>query len=126
MRWTNREWAEPPAGAGVSTRGARPAPGRTTPPDSGAVAGPALIIPATSSSFMNDLPPHPPRLLKAYAACAKWSLWLLAAFWLLLALAWGALHGWIVPRISEWRPALEAQATRALGVPVRIGAVRAH
>jgi hypothetical protein len=64
---------------------------------------------------MNDSPPHPPRLLKAYAACAKWSLWLLAAFWLLLALAWGALHGWIVPRISEWRPMLEAQATRALG-----------
>jgi uncharacterized protein (TIGR02099 family) len=75
---------------------------------------------------MNDSPPHPPRLLKAYAACAKWSLWLLAAFWLLLALAWGALHGWIVPRISEWRPMLEAQATRALGVPVRIGAVSAR
>jgi uncharacterized protein (TIGR02099 family) len=75
---------------------------------------------------MNDSPPLPPRLLKAYATCAKWALWLLAAFWLLLALAWGALHGWIVPRISEWRPMLEAQATRAIGVPVRIGAVSAR
>ncbi|RYY75946.1 MAG: TIGR02099 family protein, partial [Comamonadaceae bacterium] len=75
---------------------------------------------------MNGSPPHPPRLLKAYAACAKGALWLLAAFWLLLALAWGALHGWIVPRISEWRPTLEAQATRALGVPVRIGSVSAR
>jgi uncharacterized protein (TIGR02099 family) len=74
---------------------------------------------------MNDSPPFPSRLLKVYAACAKWSLWLLAALWLLLALAWGALHLWIVPRIGEWRPALEERATRVLGVPVRIGSVTA-
>lgn len=74
---------------------------------------------------MNDSPPLPSGLLKVYAACAKWSLWLLAAAWLLLALGWGALHAWIVPRIGEWRPALEAQATRALGVPVRIGSISA-
>ena len=39
------------------------------------------------------------------------------------ALAWGALHGWIVPRVDEWRPTLEREASRVLGVPVRIGAV---
>ena len=75
---------------------------------------------------MNDSPPLPSGLLKVFAACAKWSLWLLAAAWLLLALAWGALHGWIVPRIGEFRPALEQHASRALGVPVRIGAVSAQ
>ncbi|WBY00126.1 YhdP family protein [Ramlibacter tataouinensis] len=74
---------------------------------------------------MNDSLPLPSGLLKVYAACAKWSLWLLAAAWLLLALGWGALHAWIVPRIGELRPQLEAQASRALGVPVRIGALSA-
>jgi len=55
--------------------------------------------------------------------------WLLAALvlaWLLLALAWGALHWVIVPRIDEFRPQLEARATRALGVSVRVGAVAAQ
>ena len=74
---------------------------------------------------MNDSPPLPSGPLKVYAACAKWFLWLLAAAWLLLALGLGALHAWIVPRIGEMRPALEAQASRVLGVPVRIGALSA-
>jgi uncharacterized protein (TIGR02099 family) len=75
---------------------------------------------------MNDSPPLPSRPLKLYAAAAKGALWLLVAAWLLFALAWGALHGWIVPRIGELRPTLEMHATRALGVPVRIGAVSAR
>ena len=75
---------------------------------------------------MNDSPLLPSGPLKLYAAAAKGLLWLLAAAWLLLALAWGAVHGWIVPRIGELRPSLETQATRLLGVPVRIGAVSAH
>ncbi|KQT12389.1 YhdP family protein [Ramlibacter sp. Leaf400] len=75
---------------------------------------------------MNDSPPLPSGPLKLYAAAAKGLLWLLAAAWLLLALAWGAVHGWIVPRIGEMRPTLETQATRLLGVPVRIGAVSAR
>jgi len=48
------------------------------------------------------------------------------ALWLALALAWGALHGWIVPRIDDWRPTLEREASRVLGMPVRIGAITAH
>ncbi len=75
---------------------------------------------------MNESPPLPSGPLKLYAAAAKGLLWLLAAAWLLLALAWGAVHGWIVPRIGELRPTLETQATRLLGVPVRIGAVSAR
>ncbi|MDB5944224.1 MAG: hypothetical protein JWQ13_3790 [Ramlibacter sp.] len=75
---------------------------------------------------MNESPPSPSRLLKASARIAQWALWLLATAWLLLALAWGALHGWIVPRIGELRPGLEIEAGRVLGVPVRIGSISAQ
>ena len=74
---------------------------------------------------MNESTPSPSRLLKASASIAQWVLWLLAAAWLLLALTWGALHGWIVPRIGELRPDLEIEASRVLGVPVRIGSITA-
>lgn len=75
---------------------------------------------------MIDPTTHPSRLLKIVAGFARWSLGLLLAFWLLLAIAWGALHGWIVPRIGDFRPQLEAHAARALGVPVQIGAITAR
>jgi len=48
------------------------------------------------------------------------------AAWGLFALTVGALHLWIVPRINDWRPALESWATRAVGVPVKVGAIRAQ
>ena len=44
---------------------------------------------------------------------------------LVLVLAWAALHYFIVPRISEFRPKLETLASRALGVPVRVQAIEA-
>ena len=75
---------------------------------------------------MIDPSTHPTRLLRLVAGLARWSLGLLLAFWLLLTIAWGALHGWIVPRIGDFRPQLEAQAARALGLPVRIGAIAAR
>ena len=50
-------------------------------------------------------------------------LWLVASAWLLFGLSWFVLHGWIVPRIAELRPRLEQQASKALGVPVRIGQI---
>ena len=60
------------------------------------------------------------------AGIARWSLGLLLAFWLLLATVWGVLHGFIVPRIGEYRPQLETLAARTLGVPVRIGSITAR
>ena len=69
---------------------------------------------------------RPTRLLRFVAGFARWSLGCLLVLWLLLAVGWGALHGWIVPRIGEFRPQLEAQAARALGVPVRIGSITAR
>jgi len=75
---------------------------------------------------MNASPPSPSGPLKAYATAAKWFLWLLLAAWLVLVVAWGSLHAWIVPRIGELRPALEIEAGRVLGVPVRIGSIAAR
>jgi uncharacterized protein (TIGR02099 family) len=45
---------------------------------------------------------------------------------LLLGTAWATLHFWIVPRIAEFRPALESLARQSLGIPVRIGGVSAQ
>lgn len=73
----------------------------------------------------HDSTPPPPRTLKALSWTARALWWVVLAAWGLFALSWGALHGWIVPRIGEWRPQLEAAATQALGTPVRVGAIRA-
>ncbi len=73
---------------------------------------------------MNPLP-LPSKLLKTWSALTRWLLGLVLLVWLVLGVMWGGLHWMIVPRIAEFRPQLEAQATRAIGVPVRVGAVTA-
>src|SRR4051794_24121422 len=75
---------------------------------------------------MNDTTSSPSRLLKITAVTARWLLALLFGAWLLLVLSVVVLHVWIVPRIGDYRGALEAQASRAIGVPVRIGSVSAQ
>ena len=57
---------------------------------------------------------------------ARWVCWALLALGLMLAVAWGTLHLWIVPRIGQFRPALEQLARQTLGVPVRIGSIEAQ
>ncbi len=69
------------------------------------------------------LPPHHVRLT---ARVSRVMLWLLVAFWLLVGLSYGLLQIWIVPRIGDFRPRLEIEASHALGVPVRIGNIKAH
>ena len=69
------------------------------------------------------LPSLPSRRLRWIAVAVRGLLWLVVTAWVLFGLSWGVLHGWIVPRIAEFRPQLEAQASRALGVPVRIGRI---
>ena len=75
---------------------------------------------------MDDLTPVPSPLLRTCAFVARWSLGLLLLAWFLLAVGWGALHLLIVPRIGELRPQLEATASRALGVTVRVEAISAY
>ncbi len=60
------------------------------------------------------------------AFVARLLLWLTLVIWLLFGASWGILHGWIVPRIGEFRPRLEQEASKALGVPVRIGQITAQ
>ncbi|MEI7515194.1 MAG: YhdP family protein [Betaproteobacteria bacterium] len=75
---------------------------------------------------MTEVPLPPTRALLLGAALAKWSLRLVALGWLLVVLVWGALHFVIVPRIDDLRPWLEQQASRRLGVAVRIGSIEAY
>src|SRR5690606_27200469 len=84
-----------------------------------------VIILASSRQNMLDPRAHPTCLLRRVALCARWTFGLLLAASLLLALAWGALHGWIVPRIGEHRLFTEARASQARGVPVRLGSISA-
>ena len=75
---------------------------------------------------MDDLTPTPSPLLKVFAFIVRWSLGLLLLAWFLVAVGWGALHLFIVPRIGELRPQLESSASRALGVTVRIEEISAY
>ncbi len=75
------------------------------------------------------MPTSPPpiaaslRGLKTLSIAARILLWLVLAAWSLFAVSWAALQLWIVPGIGEWRPDLERWASRAVGVPVTVGAI---
>lgn len=64
--------------------------------------------------------------LKWLAVAARVALWMVVTFWLLFGATLSLLHAWIVPRIEDFRPRLEIQASKALGVPVRIGQITAR
>ena len=51
----------------------------------------------------------------------RWTLGLLLAAWSVLLAAWLILQWGILPRIETWRPQLEARASQALGLTVRVG-----
>lgn len=46
-----------------------------------------------------------------------------AIVWSLLLIVWLTLHWGILPHIAQWREPIQARASQALGVPVRIGAI---
>ena len=74
---------------------------------------------------MNQAKPSTLTFWKITAALSRALLWLAVAFWVLFALAWMALHWVIVPRIGEFRPRLEIEVSKVVGVPVRIGDISA-
>ena len=51
-------------------------------------------------------------------------LWALISATLLICILWAGLHWLIVPRIDEFKPAIQAQASRALGLQVQIGKIQ--
>jgi len=75
---------------------------------------------------MNDLISAPSLRLRVFAILAKWALRVLAMAWLAVGLLWCGLHFVIVPRIADFRPWVETQATQALGLQVRIGESQAR
>ncbi len=65
----------------------------------------------------------PARLWRLLRTLVRRSLYLLLALAGLLVLAWLTLHWAILPHIEQWRPRIQAEASRALGLPLRIGAL---
>ena len=77
------------------------------------------MTPDTSS------PTPPVRTNRWWARASRVVLWLVLGAWALFFLMLGALHFWIVPRISDWRGDLERWATQAVGQTVQIAELRA-
>ena len=71
-------------------------------------------------------PPPKPCCARGWRGLLGLFFWGLLVAGLVLGLAWATLHFWIVPRIAEFRPALESLARQSLGVPVRIGGMSAQ
>ena len=78
---------------------------------------------------LSDLSAPP---LAPLAAPSRWTravfaaLWLVGAAWLIIILAWSTLNMFIVPRIGDYREMLQTQASRAMGMPVKIGRISAE
>jgi hypothetical protein len=50
--------------------------------------------------------------------------WVLLVLGLVIGLAWGALHFWIVPRIDDFRPSLERLAQKPETALVSLGPIQ--
>lgn len=68
----------------------------------------------------------PSRLLRFCSGVVALLWWPCIVVALLFALAWGALHGLIVPRIGDLRPTLENRLSKSLGADVQIGQITAQ
>ncbi len=83
------------------------------------------LTPPASLQPTGAAAPAPPVAHRLRATPLRWAARLLvgatAVFVSLLLIAWLAVYAVILPHIEEWREPIEARATRALGVTVRIG-----
>jgi len=55
-----------------------------------------------------------------------WALGLVVLAWVVVLMAWSALHVFIVPRIADYREVLQQQASRAMGMRLEIGGIQAQ
>jgi uncharacterized protein (TIGR02099 family) len=86
-----------------------------------------LSNPTSPASAHQPMPVVPPsRKLRWFSRLVAAIWWLCVVAAVLFALAWGALHVLIVPRIGDLRPTLENRLSDILGVAVRIGAITAQ
>ena len=91
----------------------------------------SLIPPATTHSDATAAPgqlagPASDRGALRWAGLrwvARALLGLVVTVWSLLLIGWLTLHWGILPHIQQWREPIEQRASRALGVPVRIGQI---
>jgi uncharacterized protein (TIGR02099 family) len=77
-----------------------------------------------SSRLLFDDESLPPPRASRWRVLWRLSFALVFAAWSLGLLAWLTLHWGILPNARAWLPQIEAQASRALGAPVRIGDLR--
>lgn len=82
-----------------------------------------LIQPVVGAAASQPASPATPRRPLRFALKAVIGLVFVAASVVLTL--WLTLHWGILPRIEQWRPQVEAQASAALGLPVRIGGIQA-
>jgi uncharacterized protein (TIGR02099 family) len=75
---------------------------------------------------MNPQAPSPSRSLKLLSLLSRLVLGVVVVLWIIVAVAGALLHFWIVPRIGDYREAIETQATTLLGSEVTLGEVRAY
>ncbi len=83
------------------------------------------LTPPASLQPTGAAAPVPPVARNLRATTLRWALrltvGLTTVFVSVLLIAWLVLYAMILPHIEEWREPIEARATRALGVTVRIG-----
>ncbi len=82
-----------------------------------------LIQPVVGAAPSQPVSPATPRRPLRFALKAVIGGMFVAAS--LVLTLWLTLHWGILPRIEQWRPQVEAQASAALGLPVRIGGIQA-
>ena len=68
-------------------------------------------------------PTLPARVSRSLRIWTRRLLMLVVGAWSLVLLAWLILHWGILPHIDQWRPRIQAAASRALGAPVTIGSL---
>jgi uncharacterized protein (TIGR02099 family) len=66
---------------------------------------------------------RPRRARRYWRRALAWGAWLLFAAWSLCLVAWLTLHWGILPRLDDWRPRIEAYASRAIGAQLSIGRI---
>ena len=66
------------------------------------------------------------RRAKLYDRIAGGLLWMLVVLWAVVLLLWAFLHAYLVPRIEQYRPWLQEQASATLGLRIEVASLGAE